>query len=251
MNRAFKRPLLFTALALCLPLAAHAADNLPEARSLLDKHIEAMGGEAQVLKGAQGTAKGSFGMPAAGISAPMTIWMDGQGNLATEVELPGMGTIRSGVNGETVWGVDPFQGPRILEGLERAEQLDNASIDGSLRKDSMVASMQTTGRAEYDGRACYKVELKWRSGRDSWDCYAIDDGLLLASGGKSHSPMGEVEVVNIVKRYAELSGLRMPVLSEMQMMGQTQVISIDSFDPTAPDAAVFALPAPIKALAGE
>ena len=253
MNPFFRSSILATALALALPTAALAqnASDLPEARELVQRHIDAMGGEARVLTASQGTSTGTFSMPAANLNAPMRMAADGKGNVAGTVELPGMGNIQNGIGNGIVWAMDPFQGPRILQGAEAAQQTDTLSPDGMLRKDSKVSNMRTTGREEFDGKACYRVEVTWRSGRESWDCYGTDDGRLLASGGKVSSPAGETEMVTIVQQYEERGGIPMPVRSEMRMMGQSQIITVESFDPTAPDPAVFELPAAIKALADQ
>lgn len=241
--------LLAMAAMAVLPVHAKNKDALPEARTLVDRHIAALGGTEALDKAQNGTLSGTFAMPAAGISTPATVWAKGHEKILSKVELPGMGVIQSGISGEIVWAIDPFQGPRILQGNERAQQLESYHPDALRRLPSLVSRMQTTGLAQYDGRPCHKVEIQWRSGRESWDCYATSDGLLLASGGKTTSPMGEVEMVSIVKRYGELSGLKMPLQIEIETLGQKQVMTFTAFDPSAPADSVFELPAPIKTLA--
>lgn len=239
-------------LALATPLLAHATeagDTLPEARTLVDRHLAAVGGEDALKAASTGTMHGTFAMPAANLTAPMMVWAHGHERIASRVELPGMGEIRSGIHGQIAWELNPFQGPRILEGKERAKLIESTHPDAVRRLDSFVSHMETSGLAEYDGKACHKVQIQWRSGRESWDCYGVDDGLLLAQGGLESSPMGEIESVSVVKEYGVLNGLRMPVVTEVRAMGQVQQIRTTDFDPTAPDPAVFELPAPIKALA--
>lgn len=255
MKTRLLRPALMTlALLAALPLlaqtpaAAPQASSKPEPRALVDRHIKALGGEEAIGKSQDGTLTGSFAMPAVGINAPMTVWFKGHEKIASKVELPGVGAIQSGILGETVWMMDPFQGPRLLEGNERAQQLESYHPDAIRRLPSFVNAMTLAGEAEFDGKRCHKVDIQWKSGRQSWDCYAIDDGLLLASGGKTNSPMGDIEVTTVIKQYGELAGLKMPVHSEMQMMGQKQVLKFTAFDPTPPSDEVFALPPAIQGL---
>lgn len=255
----FRRHILpFTALAAALLLSVPAMANskasepkLPEARTLVDRHIQEMGGEAALQKNVQATIHGKFAMPAANLEAPMTIWIDGIKRMLTKVELPGMGNIQSGIQDGLVWAMDPFQGPRILTGHEREQQIEGIDLDAIRRLPSFVSTMRTESITEYDGKRCYKVIVEWHSGRKSWDCYGVEDGRLLASGGKQNSPMGEIETTSIIKRYDTINGEIMPVLTELNMMGQKQLISIDKIDPGAPDAALFKLPAAIKALAAQ
>lgn len=246
--------LLALALASAMPLMAKtpasATDSAasPEPHALVERHIQALGGMEDIQKSQTGTLTGTFSMPAAGINAPMTVSFSGHEKIISKVELPGVGAIQSGILGETVWMMDPFQGPRLLEGNERAQQLESYHPDAIRRLPSFVTEMSSAGTAEYNGKRCHKVNIKWKSGRESWDCYAVDDGLLLASGGKTSSPMGEIEVTTVIKQYGELSGHKMPVHSEMQMMGQTQVLKFTGFDTTAPGDEAFALPAAIQGL---
>lgn len=230
------------------PAAAAPTTTLPDARALVDRHIAASGGKDALAKGNHGTMTGSFSMPAANLSAPMTVWVDGDKRLASKVELPGMGSIQAGIFEDVVWAMDPFQGPRILEGNERAQQIESIHPDATSRSSSFVSKMRTTGTAEYDGKRCYKVEIEWKSGRTSWDCYGVDDGLMLASGGKQNSPMGELDMVSVIKEYRSIEGMKLPAQTEITSMGQKQVLRIDQFELGKPAAASFEPPAAIKAL---
>ena len=110
------------------PAAAAPTTTLPDARALVDRHIAASGGKDALAKGNHGTMTGSFSMPASNLSSPMTVWVDGVKRLASKVELPGMGSIQAGIFEDVVWAMDPFQGPRILEGNERAQQIERKEV---------------------------------------------------------------------------------------------------------------------------
>ncbi len=238
------------ALATALAPAAFAADPLPEARSLIDRHIEAVGGADAMRAASKATVKGRFEMPGAGVSGPITVASSGHDQVATRVELAGIGEIRSGINGEVVWSMDPFTGPRLLEGKERAAQIEATHPDAATRADSFVASARTTGLVELGGQSCYRVELVWRSGRESADCYSPDSGLLVATESVQVSPMGELQVTTTMGDYKEMAGMQVATRSEQQVMGQAQVITVESIELGEPDPSLFEMPAPIKALAG-
>ena len=192
--------------------------------------------------------KGSFSMPAANLTAPMVVWAMAPDKMATRIDLPGMGAIQAGMKDGIVWALDPFQGPRILSGEERAQQIESIDPGATRRLPSFVSGMSTQGLAEFDGKRCYKVEIAWKSGRKSWDCYGVDDGLMLASGGKQKSPMGELEMVSVIKEYRSIEGMKLPAQTEITSMGQKQVLRIDKFELGKPAAASFEPPAAIKAL---
>jgi hypothetical protein len=100
-----------------------------------------------------------------------------------------------------------------------------------------------------NGEACYKVKLVWKSGRETFDCYSVASGLLIASMGKQESAMGTVEVTNLLSDYKDFGGQKIATRLTQQVMGNEQVITINSVDYDAADAATFAMPAAIKALA--
>ncbi len=225
------------------------APPLPEAHTLIERYISETGGQKKFDTTTQATMTGTFSMPAANLTAPMTIWMDGPQRLASKVELPGLGAIQGGIHGETVWSMDPFQGARILEGVERAQQIESVHPDAIRKLPAFVDELKTEGSAQYDGKACYKVAISWKSGRKSWECYGIEDGLLLASGGKQNSPMGEIEMLTVIKEYRMIDGMKVPVVSEITSMGQKQVMRVEKIESGKPPAEVFELPAAVKALA--
>ncbi|MGY6517750.1 MAG: hypothetical protein ACXIUZ_03450 [Lysobacteraceae bacterium] len=239
------------ALALALAGSALAEEAKPDARALVDAHIAAVGGAEALKAQSSGTVTGRFEMPAAGIAGPMTIYAGGPERIRTEIEMTGFGMIRSGINGEVVWSEDPFMGPRILEGEERALQVESVHPDAAVRADSMVASLTTEERAEYGGQACWKVRVEWRSGRTSHDCYAVDGGLLVATVMTQTSPMGEMTIASVLSDYKEFDGVKVATRTTQEVMGQQQVITIESIELGEPDPSVFEMPAAIQALAGE
>src|SRR5690606_27357486 len=110
-------------------------------------------------------------------------------------ELPGLGTMLSGYDGTTAWTMNPLQGPRILEGEEREAVVDGTKAGSVFRDSTVVASMKTTGRETIEGVDCWQVDITWKSGRESKDCFAVESGLLHSSTTTSESPMGSITVV--------------------------------------------------------
>lgn len=229
--------------------AALAQEPLPEARTLIDRHIAAIGGEEKVRAATHGTVQGRFEMPGAGVSGPLTVATRGPRQVATRIELAGLGEIRAGVNDDLVWSMDPFTGPRLLEGRERDAQIESTHPDASLRAPSFITSATTTELTEKGGQACYEVALVWRSGRETSDCYSPGTGLLVATEAVQVSPMGEVPVLTVLGGYQEMAGMLVATRTEQTVMGQSQVITLESIDLAPPDPALFDLPPAIKALA--
>ncbi len=235
------------ALSVAPATAAAQAATLPAARSLIDKHVAASGGRAALERAMTSRSTGSFSIPSAGLTGPLTVY-SAPNRQAVRVELVGVGEIRSGFDGTTAWALDPFQGARVLEGPERDAVVDAARPGAAFRDSSAVRSVETVSREEIGGVACYKVRVVWTSGRESHDCYNVETGLMHATMMNQPSPMGEMEVVVIMQDYKDFSGVTMPARMVQQVAGQEMHMTMNEVQVAAPPADAFALPPEIKAL---
>jgi hypothetical protein len=240
-------------LLLGAPLASSGvveAQELPDGRALVDRYVELIGGREAALSRPFIRSTGSFQMPAMGITGELVAYQAQPGKNAVTVDIPGLGQIRSGFNGEVGWSLDPIQGPRLMTGAELAQTKEEASFASSIRDASLVSSAQTVEQAEMNGEACWRVKLSWHSGRETFDCYSVQSGLMVGSTSSQESPMGRIEVTTLLDEYREFGGFRMPTRMTQQMMGQEQVMVIENVEFPAPDDSVFALPPEIQALVG-
>lgn len=221
---------------------------LPAAKELVAKHVAAIGGREAVLRHPFFRAKGTFAMPAAGMTGQMEV-AGAQPNLVVmKITIPGMGDMLQGFDGTNAWSLDPMQGPRLIEGEELAQMADEAEFASVLRESPSIASMETTEIATVGGQQCYKVKIVRKSGRETFDCYAVDSGLLIGAFAKQTSPMGEIEAVTEFSDYREFNGIKQPMKITLTMMGQQQVMEFQSYEYGPMDAAAFTVPAPVATL---
>lgn len=214
--------------ALALVPATLTAQDLPPAEELIDRYVEVIGGRDAVLGAVGSHSKGTFSMPMAGLEATMEVYTATEPNrMLSVIEVPGMGTIQQGYTGEYGWSVDPNLGPRLLEGQELESMREGASNAASVRDPSLFRERTTVERTEMNGEACYKVRLVWQSGRETFDCYSVDSGLLVASQSNEETPMGTIPVVTLISDYEQFGDIRSPTRITQQMMGQEQIITMD------------------------
>ena len=243
--------LLFGCALLASAVAMPAASQtLPPARELIDGHIAAVGGRDAVTAHSSMHLTGSFTMPAMGMTGRYEIWQKRPDRLASTVDVPGIGQVRRGFDGEVGWTVSPIEGPRVIKDAELAQLADEANLRSALRDTSLVASAQTVERTEMGGTACFLVRIEWKSGRETFDCYAVDSGLLVASRMTAQTQMGPLESTMIFSDYQQFGRYRMPAQSRQQVMGMEQVIRIENVRFDTVSDSVFALPPEIKALLG-
>lgn len=236
-------------LALAFPVSG-GAQELPQAGTLVDRYVELIGGRDAILGRPFIRSTGQFQLPAMGVSGELEVYQGYPGRNAVRVSIPGLGEIRSGFDGTVGWSLDPLQGPRIMEGRELEQTREEASFVSTLRDPSVVASMETVEQAEMNGEPCWRVRLTWHSGRETFDCYSVESGLLIASTSTQESPMGSIQVTSLLNDYREFDGFRFPTRMTQQMMGQEQVLVIEEVEFPPVDESVFELPPEIRALAG-
>jgi hypothetical protein len=223
------------------------AAKLPAARSLIDAHIAAVGGAEAYAKSSEGTTKVQMEIVENGMKLEMTMYGRGS-DRASLMAIPGAGDFRTGYSGGVAWSMDPMNGPRLLEGKEREQMLEQSDPKIAVRDPSVIASAKTVALSDSENRPCYRVEITWTSGRETADCYSAEDGLLLSTESVLASPMGDMKQISHMSDYKAFGAVKMPTKMKGKAAGMTQLITLQSFDPAPPAADVFVLPVAIEAL---
>ena len=257
----FNRTAIALALALSLPPLANAANEpaanapvaeksaaeLPAARKLIDAHVAAVGGREAALASTEGSIKSSLEIVEAGMKGDLVMYSRGDDRLLS-MTLPAMGETRMGRIDGVVWSIDAMSGPRVLEGKERQQLNEQFEPLYALRDASLVEDATTIALSESEGRACYQVQIKWKSGSNSTDCYGTEDGLLLSTESTASTPMGELKQITHFSEYTAYGKSKAAKVSKMKVAGMTQLVRIESYEESPQDAKLFALPAAIEAL---
>jgi len=228
--------------------AAQGAAALPPAKQLIAKFVAATNATAVMAKHQSVRTKGRFEVPSQGVSGDLEISQARPNKTMMRINAGNIGQFEQGYDGTTAWSINPMQGPRVMTGRELDAVREESSFGTSSRQGPNVASAETIEKTEMNGEPCYKVKMVWKSGRETFDCYSVASGLLIASMSKQESPMGTVEVTNLVSDYKDFGGQKIATRLTQQVMGSEQVLVISTVDYDAADAAVFEMPAAIKAL---
>jgi hypothetical protein len=223
-------------------------EPLPTASDLVVRHLAAVGGRDAVLAPASSRRTARFEVPAAGVTGTIEL-LSMKPNLAASVlSMAGIGEFRSGFDGEVGWSIDPVMGARLHEGRELLATRDLADTRAAVRDPNLFDSMVTVELTEFGEVACYRVELVWRSGRQSSDCYCVETGLLVATVSTHETPMGSVEVVELYSDYQRFGDAMFPTRAVSRMMGQEQIVTLERVEFDTVDGAAFALPPEIRTL---
>jgi hypothetical protein len=250
----FASALLVTAAA---PLAAQTAQapapaakpaELPTARVVIDRHIEAVGGRAVIMKHSSTHLKGTISIPSAGISGPFEVFAAKPNKMTSKATLAGLGDFIEGYDGKIAWSVNPSTGPMLAQGKELEQKKFDADFYGDLRESGKYESMTVTEQTTFDGRPCYKVTLVRKGGGEDIEYYDVATGLKAGATMTRESPMGAITVTQIQTDYKKFGDLMQPSTLKQSAMGMEQIITITSAEYDKVDPAVFELPAVIKGL---
>lgn len=224
------------------------AVGLPSARSIINRHIEAVGGRKAILAHTSSHAAGTMSIAATGISGPLEIYSAKPDKSLVKISLGGIGDVIEAFDGTNGWSLQPMTGPRLAEGKELQERKFDSDFYSDLHQEGRYASMTTVEKTTFEGRPCYKVSLVRKTGGEDFDFYDVETGLKAGGLLTRETPMGPLTVTQVQSDYKKFGGLLLPTSLKQTAMGAEQVMKITSieFDNVPP--AVFDPPAQIKAL---
>jgi hypothetical protein len=227
--------------------AAQAAP-LPAARSIIDRHIAAIGGRKALLAHSSAHMAGTTTITGSGMSGTFDIYQAKPNRTLLRFTLAGIGEILEGFDGTNGWSTNPMTGPMLSQGKELEQKRFDADFYSDLHDPARYASITTVEKTEFDGRSCYKVSLIRKDGGEDFDFYDAGTGLKAGSIGTRETQMGSVTATQIMLDYKKFGDLLQPTTIKQSSTGVQQVLAVTSveYDNVAP--ATFEPPAPIKAL---
>ncbi len=222
--------------------------TLPSARSIIDRHIKAIGGRQAILAHTSSHATGTMTIAGAGITGVLDIYGAKPDKSLVKISLGGIGDVFEGFDGTNAWSLSPMTGPVLTQGKELDEKKFDADFYSDLHEPGRYLSMKTIEKADFDGRPCYKVSLVKKDGSEDIDFYDVQTGLKAGALGTRESQMGPMTVTQVHSDYQKFGGLLVPTTLKQTAMGVEQVLKLTSveFDNVPPS--TFDPPAQIKAL---
>jgi hypothetical protein len=240
---------LTAALSGPLPARAELTDDMPSGDSLIKRCIESEGG-TKTIQGAQTeVVTGTVELLGHNLSGPLQIFQQGNKSY-TVIELPGIGKMEEGFDGEVAWESNVLQGPRVKDGeeLEAAKRDARISLLGDWK--DFYKSAETVGSEDVNGKPAWKVRMTPIEGK-SIEQFFFDraTGLLVKMTQTLPTALGDIPVEMTLGDYREVEGIKTPFLMTQAAMGQNMAMHIDkvTYNTKIPDSR-FDLPPDIKAI---
>ena len=224
-----------------------SAQGLPDAKSLMEKHNVAIGGRAAIDKYQTMHMTATMNIAAMGMDATMEVYRSKPNKLLQKIVIGPIGEILTGYDGKTAWTTNPMQGASIIEGEAAMSLKYQADFFANLQTAESYPGAQTVEITDFEGRKCYKVKVV-RDGRDGMEFFDATTGLLAGFSGTQVTQQGPVESTTVFEEYGDWGGLKLPkkIVQKGGPAGATITFTAVNFDKV--DAAVFELPAAVKAL---
>jgi hypothetical protein len=230
--------------------ASTPTPNHPSARSIIDRHIAAIGGRKAILSHTSSHATGTMTVAGSGITGTLEIYSAKPDKSLVKINLGGIGEVVEGFDGVHAWSISPMTGPSLTQGKELEEKKFDANFYSDLHEEGRYASMKTVEKTTFDGRPCYKVSLMMKNGSEDLDFYDVQTGLKAGAivTREAQMGMGPMAVTQVVLDYKKFGALLVPTTLKQTAMGVEQVLKLTAveFDNVPPS--MFEPPAQIKAL---
>ena len=223
------------------------AEAMPSPQELVDRYIAASGGKAAWggLKSME--QKGTFSMPAMGLTGKLDVKMQTPDFTLTTINLPGIGEILDGFNGTVGWSINPMTGPTIKEGDELVQARRQASFMAQMDPLADYDSTKTAGKVPFGGSECWQVDATGEDGTSKL-YFGVESGLLCGMSMTADTPQGKIEMVMQQSEPKKFGELILNSKTTVSAMGNTQEIVIDSISFEPIDPAVFKLPPAIATM---
>jgi hypothetical protein len=237
-----------TATQQAAPPAQQKPAALPEARTIIDRHIEAVGGRAALQAYSSSHVRGRFSMPANGLSGPIEVFAAKPNKTLMRMTMTGVGDLEEGFDGSVGWMLSAVTGPMLTEGTQLEQKKFDSEFFGDLKDPSRYKTIETVERTTFGGRDVYKIRLVSTTGVEDIEFYDVEGGLKAGAQMTRETPMGAMSSTVTYSDYRTFGKLRHPATQKLSTMGMEQILTIESVEYDTVDPKVFDLPAPIKAL---
>lgn len=241
--------LLFAPFYAQAPAKAPAAETLPDAREIINRHVQAVGGRDAILGHKSMHALGTLSVPASGINGPVEIFTSSNPDRTVfKASVAGIGDITEGFDGSHAWSVSPMTGPMLKVGKELTQSRLDADFYADLRDPKKYPVVKTLEKADFEGRPCYKVSVTRIDGTEDFDYYDVATGLHAGSINTRESPMGTLTITSVESDYKKFGNWSQPTTHTQKINGIEQKITLTTIEYDKVDPSVFEPPAAIKAL---
>ncbi len=238
---------LTAALLVAVTPAASVAQALPDPKTLMEAHNTAAGTRAALDKHTSIQMAATMSMPAMGMEASMEVLRAKPNKFVQKMVIGQIGEVLTGFDGTVAWTTNPMMGAQLIQGEQLASIKSNADFFSNMQDPSNYSKAETVELTDFEGRKCYKVRLT-RDGRDGFEYFDAQTGLLAGFSGTVQSSQGPIEATTVFTEWGDFGGIKFPKKIEQRTPSGPATITFTKIEFDKVDASAFDLPAAVKAL---
>jgi hypothetical protein len=230
-----------------LPLLKPAA--IP-AREVIEKCITARGGSEVLRKHTSLKLSGNYGVPGGhGFTNLAEIYTALPNRFSFTLPTP-TGLYREGCDGEHYWRVEGKE-INFAAGRDLAQRLADRQFLAELYAPESFRSLDTLGTITLNGHECYELLLVRQDGEVFEEFYDVQTGFLRARHTTEERTGGALRLLATFDDYRSFGDWQLAARHSYKLTGGPQVLTITNAQWDTAPAAVFEMPANVKARLAE
>lgn len=233
------------------PAIAAPAD-LPEAKTVLENALKAMGGR-EALDGVKSSmVKATIRNTPMGDMSLETYYATPNRFLLKQI-VPGMGEMSMGSDGETAWVLNPMVGYQLLNPDDVEGMRDQASMHNFvMRLEKEFSDLKTVDRTAFQEQDCFKVRMIDNDGQEQFAFFNAENHFIAGLEIKQQTLRGLSTTSMRFEEWKTFGDIKIFTRMIVNEQGQGDMtLEMTEIELDKVDKAVFTLPAEVKRMADE
>ena len=202
------------------PNATTAKESpLPTVDQILERYVQALGGEQAFQKITSRVAKGSR-IGADGVLVPEEVYQKAPNKILTVTTYPGV-AFSTGFNGNTGWGNSSKDGARELPGPVLAQLKSDSEFYKEIKTKELYRKLTLAGKSTIGEAEVYVIDATPLSGSPEKLFFDVKTGLLLRRYTESETILGMFPLQTDYEEYRDVDGIKQPFLIRWSMPGRS------------------------------
>lgn len=189
---------------------AKPAAALPTVDAILDAYVKAIGGKEANEKVTSRFMKGTFEMPAMGMSGTVEAYTQAPNKTATITDIAGFGKVQQVFDGKTAWEANPMSGLRELAGAELAAMKREADFYGELNYKKNYSKLEVKGKEKVGDSEAYVVIATPSEGKPDKIYFDAKSGLVVRRDSERQTEQGDMATETYYEDYKDVDGVKVP-----------------------------------------
>ncbi|MEZ4381095.1 MAG: hypothetical protein R3A79_07085 [Nannocystaceae bacterium] len=181
-------------------------EAMPAAEELLAASVDALGGAANFEAIRSYYVESQMNVDGLGLSGTAQTWWAG-GDFYVETDMPGVGLVRLGSQGDKIWSDDPINGMRMITGIEAEQAAWSTSRCLALDWKRYFDSAETTALVDGEGgRRLAEITFKSAGGDEVILRLDAATKMPVSQSFKQANPLGSMPVTVTFDDFREVAG---------------------------------------------